>query len=127
MAKQLDGLLASPLRAELKVLAKRYVEACGAEVDVGKWIIASDLTDSRAALALSGDIVAASRVLALEPSGQSPLLLAERMNDLLSYFVSDDHFAVRSALSVQVNITPPSPPVGGPRPRMSHMQIKTQG
>ncbi|MBN2573686.1 MAG: hypothetical protein JXP73_03910 [Deltaproteobacteria bacterium] len=127
MAKQLDGLLASPLRAELKVLAKRYVEACGAEVDIGKWIVASDLTVSRAALALSGDVVAASRVLALEPTGQSPLLLAERMNDLLSYFVSDDHFAVRAALGVQVNITPPAEPAGGPRRRMSHMQIKTQG
>jgi hypothetical protein len=66
-------------------------------------------------------------VLALEPSGQSPLLLAERMNDLLAYFVSDDHFAARAALGVQVNITPPAELPGQRQRRMSHMQIKTQG
>ena len=127
MAKILDGSIAPPLRAELKGLARRYVEACGEQVDIGKWIIASDLTASRAALVLCGDIVAASRVLAIEPSGQSPLLVAERMNDLLSYFVSDDHFAVRAALGMQVNLTPPADPPGQAKRRGSHMQIKTQG
>jgi hypothetical protein len=126
LAKALDGLLAAPLRAELKVLAKRYVEACGDQVEVAKWVVASDLTASRAALVLCGDIVAASRILGLEPTGTSPLSVAERMNDLLPYFVSEEHFAVRAALGMQVNLTPPADP-SGPRPRrMSHMQIKTQ-
>jgi hypothetical protein len=127
MAKILDGSISPPLRAELKGLARRYVESCGEQVDIGKWIIASDLTASRAALVLCGDIVAASRVLAIEPSGQSPLLVTERMNDLLSYFVSDDHFAVRAALGMQVNLTPPADPPGQAKRRLSHMQIKTQG
>ena len=127
MAKHLDGFIAAPLRAELKGLARRYVETCGEQVDIGKWIIASDLTASRAALVLCGDIVAASRVLAIEPTGHSPLSLAERMNDLLPYFVSEDHFAVRAALGMQVNMTPLSEPHGQRQRRMSHMQIKTQG
>ena len=127
MAKHLDAFIAGPLRTELKVLAKRYVEACGEQLDIGKWIIASDLTASRAALVLCGDIVAASRVLAIEPTGQSPLSVAERMNDLLPYFVSEHHFAVRAALGMQVNLTPPSEPPGQRPRRMSHMQIKTQG
>ena len=127
MAKQLDGLLTAPLRAELKVLAKRYVDACGNKVDIADWIAASDLTASRAALVLCGDIVAASQVLALEPSGQSPLTVQERIKDLLSYFVSEDHFAVRAALGMHVNLTPPSEPSGSQQKRrMSHMQIKTQ-
>jgi hypothetical protein len=127
MAKHLDGLIAAPLRAELKGLAKRYVEVCGDKLDIGQWIIASDLTASRAALVLCGDIVAAGRVLAIEPTGQSPLSVAERMNDLLPYFVSEDHFAVRAALGMQVNLTPPSEPAGQRPRRMSHMQIKMQG
>jgi len=127
MAKLLDGLLAAPLRAELKVLAKRYVEACGPQVEIAKWVIASDFTASRAALALCGDIVAAGRMLAIEPTGTSPLTISERMNDLLPYFVSEDHFAVRAALGMQVNLTPPSEPAGQRTRRMSHMQIKTQG
>ena len=127
MAKHLDGLIASPLRAELKGLARRYVETCGEKVDIAQWIIASDLTASRAALVLCGDIVAAGKVLAIEPTGQSPLSVAERMNDLLPYFVSEDHFAVRAALGMQVNLTPPSEPAGPGKRRMSHMQIKAQG
>jgi hypothetical protein len=112
MARKLDRHLSTPLRIELKVLAKRYVEACGDKVDIEQWIAASDLTASRAALAICGDIAAAAHVLAIEPSGQSPLPVADRIYDLLAYFVSDDHFAVRSALGLQVNLTPltPGPP-----------------
>ena len=127
MAKQLDGLLPAPLRTELKGLAKRYVDACGDKVDIANWIVASDLTASRAALVLCGDIVAASQVLAIEPSGQSPMSVQDRIKDLLSFFISEDHFAVRAALGMQVNLTPPSDPSGSPQKRrMSHMQIKTQ-
>lgn len=118
LAKQLDGLLSAPLRSELKVLAKRYVEACGDRVEIDKWIVASDLTASRAALAICGDVGAAAHVLAIEPSGQSPLPVAERIYDLLAYFVSEDHFAVRAALGLQVSLTPPAPdPQPGRRAR----------
>ena len=87
----------------------------------------SDLTASRAALVLCGDIVAAARVLAIEPSGQSPLSVQERLTDLLSFFVSEDHFAVRAALGMQVNLTPPSSPTGTPaKRRMSHVQTKAE-
>jgi hypothetical protein len=127
MAKQLDGLLSAPMRTELKVQARKYVEACGDKVDIGPWIVASDLTASRAALAMCGDIGAATRVLALEPSAQSPMPVAERIYDLLGYFVSEAHFAVRAALGIQVNLTPPAAPDPQPRRRMSHMQIKTDG
>jgi tetratricopeptide (TPR) repeat protein len=127
LAKQLDGMLSAPVRTELKVLARRYLEACGAKVDIGTWIVASDLTASRAALAICGDIGAAARVLALEPAAQSPLPVAERIHDLLGYFVSEDHFVVRAALGLQVNLTPPAAPEPQQRRRMSHMQIKTDG
>jgi hypothetical protein len=127
MAKQLDGYLSSPLRAELKSLSKKYVEACGNSIDIAQWIVATDLTASRAAMALSGDIVAAARVLALEPSGQSPMPLQDRVKDLLAFFVSEGHFAVRAALGMQVNLTPPGDPSAPHKRRMSHMQIKTQG
>jgi len=117
MAKLLEGQLAAPLRSELRSLAKRYLEACGDSLDIPTWIAASDQTASRAALALCGDVVAASRVLALEPMGQSPLPLQERIGDLLSYFVSDDHFAVRAALGIQVSLPAMSPPPERPSKR----------
>ena len=127
MAKRLDTFLSTPLRAELKGLAKKYVEMRGDKVDIAGWIVASDLTASRAALVLSGDILAAGRVLAAEPSGQSPLPVQERMNDLLVYFVSEDHFAVRAALGMQVQLPAPSPAQGSPQKRqVSHEQSKTE-
>jgi hypothetical protein len=126
MAKTLDALLSSPLRAELKVVAKKFVEARGDRLDLLGWIVASDLTAARAALALCGDLGAAARVLAVEPSGQSPLPARERINDLLAFSVSEDHFAVRAALGMHVNLTPPGPEAAGTaRRRMSHVQIKS--
>jgi hypothetical protein len=90
------------------------------------WIVASDLTAGRAALALCGDLGAAARVIAAEPSGQSPLPARERINDLLAFSVSEDHFAVRAALGMHVNLTPPgSEAAGTARRRMSHVQIKS--
>ena len=104
MAKKLGRRLSAAQRVELGVLAKRYVEACGGKIDIGQWIAASDLTASRAALAICGDVGAAAHVLTLEPSEQSPLPVAERIYDLLAYSVSDNHFAVRSALGLHVNL-----------------------
>jgi len=128
MAKGLDPLLSPPLRAELKVVARKFVEARGDKLDLLGWIVASDLTAGRAALALCGDLGAAARVLAIEPSGQSPLPVRERISDLLAFSVSEDHFAVRAALGLHVNLTPPPPESGSlatARRRMSHVQIKS--
>jgi len=52
----------------------------------------------------------------------------ERTNDLLAFSVSEDHFAVRAALGLHVNLTPPPPEAGSlatARRRMSHVQIKS--
>jgi hypothetical protein len=52
----------------------------------------------------------------------------ERIDDLLAFSVSEDHFAVRAALGLHVNLTPPPPEAGSlatARRRMSHVQIKS--
>jgi tetratricopeptide (TPR) repeat protein len=110
LAKALDPLLAPSLRAELKPVAKGYVEAHGDQLDIPLWIVATDLTASRVALALSGDVCAAARVLASEPSGQSPLPARERTSDLVAFSVSPDHFAVRTTLGLHVEIAAPQAP-----------------
>jgi tetratricopeptide (TPR) repeat protein len=106
MAKKLDQRLSAPIKAELKGIAKRYVDACGETVDVAAWIVGSDLTASRAALVLCGDIVAATNVLALEPTGQSLWPVQDRIKDLIAFFVSEDHFLIRAALGMQVTMAP---------------------
>jgi hypothetical protein len=128
LAKTLDPLLAPSQRAELKPVAKRFVETHGAELDIPSWIAATDLTASRVALTLSGDVCAAARVLASEPSGQSPLSARERINDLLAFSVSPEHFTARTTLALHVEI--PRPQAAAPAPgsarRTSHAQMKAQ-
>jgi hypothetical protein len=123
MAKQLDRQLSAPIKAELKGIAKRYVDACGESVDVAGWIVGSDLTASRAALVLCGDIVAATNVLALEPTGQSLWSVQDRIKELIAFFVSEDHFLIRAALGMQVTMAPPTT-LADPRQRLSQAQVK---
>jgi hypothetical protein len=123
MAKKLDRYLSVPIKAELKGIAKRYVDACGETVDVASWIVGSDLTASRAALVLCGDIVAATNVLTLEPTGQSLWPVQDRIKDLIAFFVSENHFLIRAALGMQVTMAPLTA-VAEPRQRLSQAQIK---
>jgi hypothetical protein len=54
--------------------------------------------------------------------GQSFLSVQERINDLVAFSVSEEHFAVRAALGLQVDVAPLKQP--GVQPRLSHAQIK---
>ena len=125
MAKKLGRRLSAPIKAELQGIAKRYVDACGDTVDVAGWIVGSDLTASRAALVLCGDIVAATNVLTLEPTGQSPWPVQDRIKNLIAFFVSEDHFLIRAALGMQVTMAPLST-AADPRQRLSQAQVKAQ-
>jgi tetratricopeptide (TPR) repeat protein len=125
LAKTLDPLLTPSLRAELKPVAKRFVEAHGADLDIPLWMVATDLSASRVALALSGDVCAAARVLAAESSGQSPLPAHERINDLLAFSVSADHFTVRTTLGLHVEIPVPQAPAPAPAPIVARRTSRT--
>ena len=125
MAKKLDRWLSAPIKAELKGIAKRYVDACGETIDVAGWIVGSDLTASRAALVLCRDIVAAANVLTLEPTGQSLWPVQDRIKDLIAFFVSEDHFLIRAALGMQVTMAPLAP-LADARQRPSQAQVKAQ-
>jgi tetratricopeptide (TPR) repeat protein len=99
---KLAELVEAPLAAELSVAAKRFLEARGEVIDIPAWIAAADLTAARAAFVLSSDLPSAVRVLGAEPAGLTPLPLADRIKDLVAYSVSEDYFAVRQALGLQV-------------------------
>jgi hypothetical protein len=99
---KLAELVPQPLAAELSVLARRFLEARGEIIDIPSWIAAADLTAARAAFVLSSDLPSAVRVLSAEPAGLTPVPLAERIKDLVAYSVSDEYFAVRQALGLQV-------------------------
>jgi tetratricopeptide (TPR) repeat protein len=99
---KLAELVPPPVAQELSLVAKRFLEARGEIIDIPAWIAAADLTATRAAFVLASDLPAAVRVLGAEPAGLTPLPLAERIKDLVAYSVSEDYFAVRQSLGLQV-------------------------
>jgi hypothetical protein len=51
------------------------------------------------AFTLSGHLGAAARALGAEPPAASPLPAKRRLRELVAFSVSEDHFALRRALS----------------------------
>ena len=74
----------------------------GEPIDVEKWIGATDLSAARLALALTGELAAAFRVISSEPIPLSTIPAHRRMADLVAFSVSDDYFAVRRELGLAI-------------------------
>lgn len=74
---------------------------CG-ELDAKGWVKSTELTAYRAALAACGDMVTAGRALADEQPLLSACTQREKLAALLPYSVSEDYFAVRETLGLQI-------------------------
>jgi tetratricopeptide (TPR) repeat protein len=97
------------LREARPDLAQEQVVALASELthrpqppDLGRWLAAIELSAARAALAVTGDLDAAVRTLHTETTRPGGLGPGERVKDLLAFAVSEDHFAVRGALGLDV-------------------------
>ncbi len=76
--------------------------ADGEPLDIERWIAATDLSAARLALALTGELAAAFRVISSEPIPLSTIPAHRRMADLVAFSVSDDYFAVRRQLGLAI-------------------------
>ncbi|HEY4395333.1 MAG TPA: tetratricopeptide repeat protein [Polyangia bacterium] len=82
--------------------ATRRLDGDGETLDIEKWIGATDLSAARLALALTGELAAAFRVISSEAIPQSTVPIHRRMADLVAFSVSDDYFALRRELGLAV-------------------------
>ena len=80
----------------------RALGADGEPLDIERWIAAADLSAGRLALALTGELAAAFRVISSEPIPLSTVPAHRRMADLVAFSVSDDYFAVRRQLGLAI-------------------------
>jgi tetratricopeptide (TPR) repeat protein len=80
----------------------RGLGADGEAIDIERWIAAADLSAARLALALTGELAAAFRVISSEPIPRSTIPAHRRMADLVAFSVSDDYFAVRRQLGLAI-------------------------
>jgi tetratricopeptide (TPR) repeat protein len=115
LTEHLRRVLPPPVLEQLGLVGRKLLDAKSAEelaqaasereaavIDLGGWLAASDLTASRAGFALVGDFEAAARLVSTEPPGLSPLAPKERLRELLVYAVSEDYFAVRHQLGIEI-------------------------
>jgi tetratricopeptide (TPR) repeat protein len=89
-----------PAQAEaLRKVMRRFVER-GGQADVRAWWRSADRLAMRVGLLMSGSLVEAATTAASEPVGPHDPSPTERLEDLLAWSVTDEHFALRETLGV---------------------------
>ena len=88
--------------AALAAAGRTLAETRGDKVDVARWMAATHLSAARAALVLTGDLGAAARVISSEPMPTTPIPIQKRLVDLVAFSVSEDYFACRRQLGLQI-------------------------
>ena len=88
--------------AAVAAAGRTLAEVRGDKVDVARWMAATHLSAARAALVLTGDLGAAARVITSEPMPTTPIPIQKRLVDLVAFSVSEDYFACRRQLGLQV-------------------------
>lgn len=101
LSKELQSTLPEPVLAHVATIGHRLSGRLGNGL-VSGWRTGTDMTANRAGLVLSGDLEAAARVVARETGSLSALGPKERLRDLLAYSVSEEYFAVRRYLGLEV-------------------------
>ncbi|HMF42960.1 MAG TPA: tetratricopeptide repeat protein, partial [Polyangia bacterium] len=102
LVEYLRRTIAPPVVSEIVAAGRALVEARGEQVDTTKWLGATHLSAARAALVLTGDLGAAARVIMSEPIPLTPISVQKRLLDLVAFSVTDDYFACRRHLGLQV-------------------------
>ena len=102
MTDQLRRLVPRTVAEQMAAVGRQLLSARGEVIDMEAWMGAADLSAGRVGFVLSNELPAAARVLSTEPPSTSPLAAKQRVKDLLSYSVSEDYFAVRKFLGLDV-------------------------
>jgi hypothetical protein len=102
MVTYLRRSVAPPVINQIVAAGRALSEARGEHIDVTKWLAATHLSAARTALVLTGDLGAAARVIMSEPIPLTPISVQKRLLDLVAFSVTDDYFACRRYLGLQV-------------------------
>ena len=88
----------------LRQVVRKFVESEG-KVDIKRWMQAVELTACRAGFLVANDLsVAAKMVQQLPPEGSTDLPPKEKIKELVLFSVSEEYFALREALGIQIKI-----------------------
>jgi tetratricopeptide (TPR) repeat protein len=91
-----------PVQLEgLRMVVKRFIEE-GAKANIKRWNQAVELTACRAGLIVCGDLEIAKKLIGAEQQLPGDLSAADKMKELLLYFVGEQYTSVRKALGIAV-------------------------
>jgi tetratricopeptide (TPR) repeat protein len=102
LTDQLRRMVPKPVIEQMAVVGQQLLSARGEVVDMERWMAATDLTAARVGFVLGNELPAAARVISMEPTTISPLAAKQRLKDLLSFSVSEEYFAVRKFLGLEL-------------------------
>jgi hypothetical protein len=105
LVRHLERTVPASVLEHVGALARKHPAAAGngaVAVAVAAWITATDLTANRAGLIVADDLEVAARQIATERAAATALSAKERLRDLLAYAASEDYFAVRRHLGLEV-------------------------
>jgi hypothetical protein len=102
LSAHLRKALPPALAEQVGAAARKLVVLRGENLDMGKWVAATELTAGRAALLIGGDLGAAARVLWGEPAASAASPAKDRLKDLIAFSVSEEYFACRKLLGLVV-------------------------
>jgi golgin subfamily B member 1 len=95
-----QGLTPAVLDQVAQIGARLRAQNARAERATANWIRATDLTATRAAFVLLGDLATCGRLIAAEPATPMTVPADQRVADLVWSTVTDDLFAVRKHLGL---------------------------
>jgi tetratricopeptide (TPR) repeat protein len=102
LAGDLGRLVPRTVTEQIAAIGRKLVAERGGGIDMPAWMGAADMTSARVGFALSNDLASAARVISTEPIAGSPVSPKDRLKDLLAFSVSEDYFAVRKVLGLEV-------------------------
>jgi tetratricopeptide (TPR) repeat protein len=85
----------------LRAVVKRFLDD-GAKANIKRWNHAVEISSCRAGLIVCGDLDIPRKILAAEPQLPGDASPADKMKELLTYFVSEHYFEVRRALGITI-------------------------
>ena len=86
---------------QLAVVVQRFVTTKG-EADMHKWSNAVDMTATRTGFLICNDLEVATRLVQTEPVSIGVADPKEKIRDLVLWSVSDEYFALREHLGLQI-------------------------
>ncbi|KYF94210.1 hypothetical protein BE20_07100 [Sorangium cellulosum] len=97
----LDPTIVGPARDQLASIVTKLLQA-GA-IDLKRWVSGVDLTADRAGFLLANDLELAQEMIKAADDASAAVPQKERLKELMLYAVSEEYFAIRKRLGINVD------------------------